>query len=196
MIRRTASDVLHDLEMRIAHLEDSISSRTAAPAKLTLRELESDFRNGLAREIEKHSVHPIRDYSKEYGVHGEARPTVMLSNKDNPFKLNVSETDLAAGKLLVPFTIGFRMFFRAPKPVGQIVKVKRGLSGRMMFWGYQLTPDDTRERAEVVTVVQSFCKEFGVEVKNISFPAADKKTGDYPSMYGTLTVMFDLSHYL
>jgi len=155
--------------------------------------LTSNFRNGLAIVIEKKSVNPIRIPE----VSGENRPTVSIVVEGTRFSWqDVSETDLAAGKLLVPFTIGVRMFFRAPKPVSEIVKVKRGLTGIKKFWGYTVTPDDIKERTEVITAVQSFCKKFGVTYSNISFPAADKKSGVYPSMYGTLTVMFDLSHYL
>lgn len=202
---RSASEILRDLEIRVARLEGRTSSSPKRTASVvdTLRSLPrsremvdefkesmSSFWNGLGSALQGKSETPIKPPGR--AIHGENGPTAGFPTSSWS---DVSETDLAAGKLLVPVTLRVKMFFRAPKPIGEYVKVNR-VRGLRENWGYSVTPDDDKDKAEVVKAVQSFCKKFGVTYSNIDFPAADKKSGVYPSMYGTLTVMFDLSHFL
>lgn len=204
-MNRNAAEILRHLEARIARLEGQPQNITRTASVLdTLRnlprarELSTEVENvrkkflfDLGDTLDSKSERVTRPPQAVFG----AKDPMDYDSKTTKFS-DVSETDLAEGKLLVPCTVNVRMFFRAPIVTFEYVKMGRGKRGTKSIWGYRSTPEDAKEKAEVVKAVQSVCEKMGVVYSNIEFPVPDMRSGFYPSIYGTLTFKLDMSHFL
>lgn len=197
-MRRTASEVISELETRIARLERQ--TRTASvmdflrslPNARQLNQEVIDSANRCFNEISeflyKKSM-PSRNTIGEV-VTGETRGS--LAGK---FHFDqVSESDMAKGKLTVPCSIPIRMFYRAPEAVPNRVQKGRLKGGTSYTWGYTTSSEDMKEKATLVNDMERICKKNGVDFLNIDFPRATK--GVYSQIYATLTFTLDMSHYL